>query len=162
MKYMGKNISMMLSTFALSTLALLGCTTGPDPDRMEEKVDNKLEQLDKQMDTDIEKSRVELTADLRGLRSDIEGYIIRTDEKLGQKDLKAEERTRLEEKRALYNQQLARIDLAVSDVGMATRETWVKVDTDTRSIVDELEAWWKLEKEGFDLATEADADKDGH
>jgi hypothetical protein len=157
-----KHIRALLLVLVVPSMAFMGCGTGPEPEKMEKKVDQKMEELNKDMAADMDKGRVELTADLRDLRTQIEEYQIRTEARLEEKDLSIEERTRLEEKRAAYASQIARIDLATSDVGMATRETWVDVNKGTRSVIDEVKAWWTLEKEGLDRATATDHDKDGH
>lgn len=153
---------MVVITLVTASLGLVACGTGPEPEKMEQNVNEEIGDLNEDMANDMDKSRVELTEDLRTLRSDIETYMIRIEKQLEEKDLTAQERTELETKHAVYKDQLARIDRATSDLGMATRETWVDVKEGTRSTLDDIGDWFKKEAEKVDQKTDADHDKDGH
>lgn len=149
-------------TVITASLGLVACGTGPEPETMEQNVDQGIEQLNEDLATEMDKSRVEMTEELRSLRSDIDAYQVRIEKKLEDKSLKPEERAELEAKHTAYQEQVARIDRATSDLGMATRETWVDVKQGTRSTMDEIGDWFKKQAENVDEKTDADNDKDGH
>ncbi|MBP6311785.1 MAG: hypothetical protein KA408_05915 [Flavobacteriales bacterium] len=154
-------------TTALALVAVVGCAlaacgTGPSEERMDQKVDNKIEEMNDDMQRNMDKSRAELTENLRELGEKINKHIAEMDEKLADTKLSAQERVELEKKRLEYKEQHARIEAATSKVGMATKETWNDVEREGLEVKNDLSTWWDRQKENVDQKTDADHDMDGH
>jgi hypothetical protein len=145
-----------------ASLLLVRCTPVEEPENTRDQVDEGIAKLDEELRADLDKSKLELTEDLRELKMRTEQQIVRYDERLRTERLNAAERRVLEEERTQLRTQVARIDAVISDVGLATRDTWLEAKDAASKVSNDIEEWLKKKEEKIDQKTDADRDGDGH
>jgi hypothetical protein len=159
-----KNIAARIGwpAFMLSGMLIAGCGPAEQAENTKEKVDSGIEQLNDDLRADLEKDKAELTADLERLKVRTETKILNFDERLRDDKLTPAERKELEDARKELKGQLTRIEVATSNVGVATRDSWLEVKDATDKVVDDIDGWFARQAEKMDKKTDADRDGDGH
>lgn len=141
----------MLGTFC----AFAACSSAPEnADRMEQKVDNAME--------DLRRGKDEASRELRSLREDLAVELTKADERLKDPALTEAERTEWGAYKTDVNDQIARLDANLNDVESASAETWEDVKAGTRKVADDVGNWFQRQAEKIDKKTDADNDNDGH
>lgn len=135
-------------------VGLVACGPQQQADRMEERVDGKLE--------DLAAGRKGLTDDLIKLRNDIDAKQLNVEEHLQRTDLSAEQRAEQEVLRTELSEQRGRVELALGQVEGATTDTWNAVRTEGQRTADDVGDWFDRQAEKFDRMTKRDNDQDGH
>jgi molecular chaperone DnaK (HSP70) len=158
----GRTIPLFSSPALVLVFLFVGCTPMEEADGAQDQVDEGIAQLDSELRADLDKSKLELTADLRELKQRTEKEIMRYDERLRTEKLTPAERRALEDARTELRTQVARIDATISDVGLATRDTWLEAKDAASEVSNDIKAWLKKEEEKIDQKTDADRDGDGH
>jgi len=138
-----------------AALSFTACSdTSKDAERMEQKVDNAME--------DLRAGKDEVGRELRDLREKLALEATLADEKLKDPALKAEERAEWENYKKEVNEQIDRLDGELNDVESATSEAWENVKTESRSAMKDVGDWFARQAEKIDRKTDADKDNDGH
>lgn len=138
-----------------AALSFTACSDTPkDAERMEQKVDNAME--------DLRAGKDEVGRELRDLREKLALEATLADEKLKDPAMKAEERAEWENYKKEVNEQIDRLDGELNDVESATSEAWENVKTESRSAMKDVGDWFARQAEKIDRKTDADKDNDGH
>ncbi|HRH38534.1 MAG TPA: hypothetical protein PK760_09320 [Flavobacteriales bacterium] len=151
-----------LPALLLASFMLVRCTPSEQAENTKDKVDEGIAQLNEDLRADLDKSKLELTENLRELKMRTENKIANYDDQLRSDKLTKADRKELEEARAEMGLQVNRIDAAISDVGLATRDTWLEVKDATKKLTADIEDWFRKQEEKVDKKTDADHDGDGH
>ena len=150
-----KTSSLIQITFAMATLGLVACSDAPrDGDKMENEVDNTLE--------NIQEEKNAIAEDMRELRNKINIRMAEVDAKLSDPDLDADKRAKFEQEKIQLKEQGDRMDGNLSEVETATKENWSDVKASSVKAADDTENWFQRQKELIDQKTDADKDNDGH
>lgn len=159
-----KNIAARIGwpAFMLSGMLFVGCGPAEQAENTKEKVDSGIEELNEDLRADIEKDKAELTADLERIKLRTEAKIINFEERLRNDKLTPAERKELEDALKEMKGQQTRIEVATSNVGVATRDSWLEVKDATNNVVDDIDNWFERQAEKMDKKTDADRDGDGH
>ena len=138
-----------------AALSFTACSETPkDAERMEQKVDNAME--------DLRAGKDEVGRELRDLREKLALEATLADEKLKDPALKAEERAEWENYKKEVNEQIDRLDGELNDVESATSEVWENVKTESRNAMKDVGDWFARQADKIDRKTDADKDNDGH
>lgn len=149
------NTKLISAAVVGSFLALTACSDAPkNADKMEQKVDNAME--------DLRAGKDEVGRELRDLREKLAVELTKAEEKLKDPSLKPEERAEWEAFKADVNTQIARLDGNLNDVESATSNVWEDVKAGTRRTADDIGDWFERQADKIDRKTEADKDNDGH
>jgi outer membrane murein-binding lipoprotein Lpp len=147
---------------------LIGCSSNTPEEQskeMQERMNDATEDLDDaaaKAGQELERERIALVQELQDLRNSIEKSLNDTEKDLADKDIKAEDRTKAENMKVELERELKVVDDAIADVRKADKTTWEEVKLRGRNTVNDVEAWWKRQKENVDRNTDADRDSDGH
>ncbi|HEX2618053.1 MAG TPA: hypothetical protein VHL57_10955 [Flavobacteriales bacterium] len=166
----------MISSPALVRLGLsagvlffaIGCSNTPQEQR--EQMNDRMEKIEDKMDeankADDRQEWVEdknaVAKELRDLQADIEKKLAKTEEKLADKDLKADDKRKHEAMRAELRKEKEIVGTQVANVDGATNDTWNTVKSDARKAMDDIKIWWDKQEENVDKKTDSDNDHDGH
>ncbi|MBP6573654.1 MAG: hypothetical protein KA230_04330 [Flavobacteriales bacterium] len=159
-----KNITARLGwpAFMLSGMLFVGCGPAEQAENTKDKVDSGIQELNEDLRADIEKDKAALTADLERLKVRTETKTINFEERLRDDKLTPAERKELEDAHKEMKGQLVRIEVATSNVGVATRDSWLEVKDESSKVVDDIDNWFERQAEKMDKKTDADRDGDGH
>ena len=148
--------------FMLSGMLFVGCGPAEQAENTKDKVDSGIQELNEDLRADIEKDKAALTADLERLKVRTETKTINFEERLRDDKLTPAERKELEDAHKEMKGQLVRIEVATSNVGVATRDSWLEVKDESNKVVDDIDNWFERQAEKMDKKTDADRDGDGH
>lgn len=151
-----------MSALLATGLLFAACSPKQEAENTKEKVDSGIQDLNADLRADLDKSKLELTENLRELKLKTEAKIADFDSKLENDKLSLAERKELETARQELKEQVTRIDAATSKVGLATRDTWLEVKDETKKVTDDVGNWFERQAEKIDKDTKADHDGDGH
>lgn len=163
------NRPLLMATAIASTLFFVRCANTPEEQRdamndKMDKIDDKALDAQTEADTRLEweKDRTAILDDLRDLRSNIDGKLAETNEKLAKKDLKASERADHEAMKAELTKEKELVEAQIAKVEGATPADWDMTRTEADRTRNDVRTWWQKEKEKVDQKTDADKDGDGH
>lgn len=160
---------LLMAAAIASSFFFVRCANTPEEqnEAMQDKMD-KIEDkaLDAQAEAETrlewEKDRSAILDDLRDLRSNIDGKLAETNEKLAKKDLKASERADAEAMKAELTKEKELVEAQITKVEGATPADWDMTRTEADRTRNDVRTWWQKEKEKVDKKTDADKDHDGH
>lgn len=156
---------MLAGAFGVGLL-FTACSSEPEDkrDRMQDKQENIQEDMrdvDMEDRESFEKDRQDILGDLRDLRSDITDDLEKSEKKLAETDLDAEDRTRHERLRTELEQQRKVVDDQIQKVENASMGTWDQVRTETDRTIKDANDYYereKLDRNGVNLDGDKEAE----
>jgi len=159
--------TLLIATTIAGGMLLMGCsnTAENQADKMETKMDKVQDDLDAAAEAETraayERERSDALDKLYSFRDDIDRELIRVNERLVTKDMKADKRAEQEALKAELESQQAEVGRLITNVENSQQGTWISVKEETRDASNKVEDWWNRTKDNIDGMTKSDKDKDG-
>jgi outer membrane murein-binding lipoprotein Lpp len=162
---MKNTTTLLIATTIAGGLLLMGCsnTAENQAEKMENKMDNVQDKLDDAAEAETrakyESERADALDKLYDMRDNIDRELVKVNERLATKEMKADKRAEQEALKAELENQRTEVARVITHVESSQQGTWISVKEDTRKASEKFEDWWDRTKDNMEDATKSDKDR---